>query len=334
MKTTGWVFAPERGSLLGMRIAVWCHRLFGRRAIASFILPLVGYFFLTDRTGRQASYRYLRRVYASPRGRAALGHDPGVWDCFLHYREFALTILDRLCFWRGDGHQFEIIFHGQELFAGLIKERRGAILLGAHIGSFDALRVLAGKAGMAVNVLMFTRHAQKINAIFNELNPEMKLRVINLDVTSIQSVFDVRACVERGEFVALLGDRVGIGEQRRISSIPFLGAMAPFHQGPFILASVLGCPVILMIGLRVDKTTYEAFAELLAERVVLPRDRQAEALDEYVKTYAKRLEEYCFKAPYQWFNFYDFWGDETGAERDSVSAEPLARGPAGGGRDA
>ena len=330
---TGWISSGERGSLLAMRFAVWCYRLFGRRLIAFFILPLVSYFFLTDRKGRRASYRYLRRLYALPEGRQALGHPPRMWDCFLHYREFALNILDRLGFWGGNADEFEIRFRGREHFTRLLEDKRGAILLGAHIGSFDALRVLARKGGLVVNVVMFTRHAQMINRIFNEINPDTELRVINLDLTSIQSVFDIKACVERGEFVALLGDRVGIGEHKRISWVPFLGAMAPFPQGPFILASVLQCPVILMIGLRVNSMTYETFAELLTERVVLPRARRAEALDEVVGAYAKRLEKYCVRAPYQWFNFYDFWGDDAGADSGRASFDSLAWGSAAGERD-
>ncbi len=331
--TTGWISAGERGSLLAMRFAVWCYRLFGRRLIAFCILPLVSYFFLTDRKGRRASHRYLRRLYALPEGRQALGHPPRLWDCFLHYREFALNILDRLGFWCGDDGQFKIIIHGREHFTRLLGEKRGAILLSAHLGSFDALRVLARKAGMPVKVLMFTQNAQKINRIFNELSPEMETRVINLDPGSIRSVFDIKACVERGEFVALLGDRVGVGEHKRISRVPFLGAMAPFPQGPFLLASTLQCAVVLMIGLRVNNGTYEAFAEPLADRVVLPRMRRDKTLDELVGNYAKRLEEYCFKAPYQWFNFYDFWGDDAKADSGQASFDSLAWGSAAGERD-
>lgn len=331
--SSAWSAAGERGSLLAMRLAVWCYRLFGRRVIAFCMLPLVSYFFLTDRRRRRASYRYLERLYALAEGRQALGHPPRVWDCFLHYREFALNILDRCGFWRGDDGQFEISVHGGEQFARLVEEKRGAILLSAHLGSFDALRLLARRARIPINVVMFTQHARKINRIFDELSPEMKMRVINLDPGSIESIFDIKAAVEGGEFVALLGDRVGVGEGKRISSVQFLGGMAAFPQGPFILASVLQCPVVLVIGLRVGSMTYETFAELLTERVVLPRDRRAAALDELVGAYAKRLEAYCVRAPYQWFNFYDFWGDDVEVDSERTSFDPVAWGAAKGGRD-
>lgn len=307
-----WLSTVERGSILGMRLTVWFYRLFGRRLSALFILPIVGYFFLTDRKGRRASRRYLERLYARPDARLVLGRAPTLWDCFLHYREFAQSILDRLAFWLGDTRDLEFIFHGEEHFARLLAIKQGAIVLGAHIGSFDALRVLAERGRIAVNVLMFTQHAQRINSLFSRLNPDADVRVINLYPPSVRSVLAIRDRVRRGEFVAILGDRVGIGDERRVTRVPFLGKAASFPEGPFLLASALQCPVLLMVGLRRNATTYEVFTESLAERVSLPETSRAERLHELVEAYVRRLEAYCSRAPYQWFNFYDFWGE--GAE--------------------
>jgi predicted LPLAT superfamily acyltransferase len=306
-----WLSASERGSLLGIRITVWFYRLFGRRLSSLFILPIVGYFLLTDRKGRAASRRYLDRLYAEPDARGVLSRPPTLWNCFLHYREFALSILDRLSFWLGDTADLEITFHGQEHFARLIEQKRGAILLGAHIGSFDALRVLAARGRVVVNVLMFTRHAQRINSLFSQINPAAELRVIHLSPPSIRPVFAIKERVERGEFVAILGDRVGIEDSKRVTRVPFLGKRAPFPQGPFLLAAALQCPVLLIVGLRLNATTYEVFAESLTERASLPEATRTERMHELVEAYAKRLEAFCARAPYQWFNFYDFWGEEA-----------------------
>ncbi|MGH7279493.1 MAG: lipid A biosynthesis acyltransferase [Candidatus Rokuibacteriota bacterium] len=292
-----------------MRITVWFYRRFGRRLSALFILPVVAYFFLTDGRGRRASRQYLGRVYALPAGRAALGRRPGLRESFRHYREFGLNVLDRLCFAVGD-ESLDVVFHGREHFGELIAARRGALLLGAHLGSFDALRALATQAGIVVHVLMFTRHAPRINALLRRLNPDVDVRVVDLAEASLDAVFRLRGCVERGEFVAILGDRVGAGERARVAHAPFLGAPAPFPQGPFILASALRCPVLLMVGLRRSRGRYDVFAEPLVERVVLPPAEHARRLDELVAAYARRLEWYCLQAPYQWFNFFDFWDDE------------------------
>jgi predicted LPLAT superfamily acyltransferase len=307
--TASWLSVAERGSILGMRFVVWCYRLLGRRFCQLLILPVVLYFFVTDRSGRRASLRYLRRLYARPGGAAALGHRPTWWDSFLHYRECGLSILDRVGFWLGRDDDCTIAFHDEGRFASLKEEGRGAIILGAHLGSFDALRVLARRGRIVVNVVMFIEHARMINSIFHALDRDASLRMIQLDPTSINSVFAIKACIERGEFVALLGDRVGIGDEKRTGQAEFLGDRAVLPHGPFLLAGLLKCPMIFMVALRVGDGRYEAYAERFAERVVVagPEDLDALAGD-----YARRLERYCLRAPYQWFNFYDYWADEAG----------------------
>jgi predicted LPLAT superfamily acyltransferase len=96
--------------------------------------------------------------------------------------------------------------------------------------------------------------------------------------------------------------------------VEFLGEPAPFAHGPFILASLLECPVYLFFCLR-EGNGYRIYCEPFAERIVLPRGERVPRLREYLQQYARRLEAYCMKAPYQWFNFYDFW------RRDALDAQ-------------
>jgi predicted LPLAT superfamily acyltransferase len=304
---TGWLSVAERGSLLGMYFIVWCHRIFGRRLCAWLIVPVVGYFFLTGRAARRASRGYLGRLHRWSQGQGGGVPRPGWRDSFRHFHEFALNIIDRISFFVGDTRDFEIVVHGREHLEGLAGAGRGALVLSAHLGSFDALRVVADEGGVPLNVAMFLRNARMVNAVFTRLNPSRPLRIIDLERAAPQSVFDIRACLQRGEFVGMLADRVGVGDGTRVSWVPFFGERAAIPHGPFLLASALKCPVVLMIGLRIDHRRYEVFVEMLADEIVLPAAGRADALDALARHYASRLEHYCLRAPYQWFNFYEFW---------------------------
>jgi predicted LPLAT superfamily acyltransferase len=304
-----WEERAERGALLGLRITVWFYRLLGARLALLVVIPVVTYFFVTDRAGRRASLDYLRRVYATPEGRAALGRPPDWWTSYRHYRSFARTILDRFELWLGREERFHFEIEGREHVRRFIDEKTGGLVLGAHLGSFDALRALARVDRVVVNVAMYTRHATRINQIFRELSPEIELRVIQLDPGSLASVFAIRRCIERGELVALLADRARPGERGRRCRVPFLGSPAWFPQGPIELAAMLGCPVALMLGLRTGGRRYQVLAEPLFERVELPRQERDERAREYVAELARRLERHCLRRPLQWFNFYDFWGE-------------------------
>ena len=118
-------------------------------------------------------------------------------------------------------------------------------------------------------------------------------------------IFDVERLVAAGELVGTMGDRVGA--DGKAVEVPFLGAPASFPTGPYLLAAALGCPVYLGFGLYHEPNRYALYCEPFAERVVLPRATRAEAVAGYVARYAARLEHYCRLAPYNWFNFYDFW---------------------------
>lgn len=304
-----WSQIAERGSLWGMRFTAWSYRWLGRRACVVIVHAVVTYFFLTDRTGRRASVAYLRRVYAARAAREGLERRPGRWQSFLHYREFALSIADRIGIWFGHVDDFDYEMIGEEHLDRVAEEGRGAILVGAHLGSFDALRLLAQRKNSIVNVLMFTDNAEQINTLFRELSPDMDARVIRVDPASIESVFEIRACLRRGELVAILGDRIEPGDQNRSARIPLFGDSVKLPLAPYMLAALLDCPVLMILAFREGPGRYSVFAEKLADRIRLPRSEREKIVAELAASYAARLEHYCARYPFQWFNFFDYWED-------------------------
>jgi predicted LPLAT superfamily acyltransferase len=294
--------------MVGLRFTVLWLRLFGRALTLPLVHVIAAYFFLVDRNGRRASRSYLARLHGRIAATRAPDWSPTAWRSYLHYREFAISIVDRVCMWGGYDERFAFDFHGREYFEKLAAEHRGAVVFGSHLGSFDALRVLSSLDGVKVNVLMYTKHAPRINQIFRELSPRADVRVISGDRGSASIAFEIRACVERGEWVAILGDRIEPGDRGRTCSVAFMGEAALLPESPFALPFLLGCPALLMVAIRDGAWRYSVFAEPLADppRRTPAVERQERARD-LAALYALRLEHYCAKAPIQWFNFFDFW---------------------------
>ena len=303
MKPSLWAKMPERGSRCGMRLVLFLLNTAGYGAAVLTLLPIVGYFFLTGHTARRASLAYLHRLHQA---HPELHGPPSLWQSYVHHLHFACTILDRVWFWQGKLEKFRLHAEGGHYLQR--QDGRGALLLGAHVGSFDALRALSLAEGFTVHVVMHRGHAPKINAVMNALHPQATLRVIELKSGDIEVIFALKNAIERGEMIAILGDRIPPHAKKRVTWLPFLGTEAPFPQHAWLLASLLECPVYLTIGLRVGHRQYRVFAELLAERVDLRGQEREECLQGYITQYARRLEEICCAYPYQWFNFYDFWG--------------------------
>ena len=312
-----WHAERERGSVAGLRVTAACYRFLGRGAARALLHPIVAYFFVTGGTARRASRKYLERLYATPAGSASLGRPPGLREMYRHHLEFGRAVLDRFGF-VVNPERFAIEILGEDELTRVVEEGRGAVVLGSHLGSFDAMSLIARRASpLRVNVLMYTRNARRINDLLSAAGSpaSTQVRVVEIEPGSYQHVFDARQCVARGEVVAILGDRLPpprvaaseVGGVERVATVDFLGGRAALPQGPILLAGLLGCPVLLMTGIRRGDRRYEIRVERFADRIALPRGRRSAAIVENCQLYADRLAALCSVAPYQWFNFYDFW---------------------------
>jgi predicted LPLAT superfamily acyltransferase len=307
--STEWATKSERGNNGWLRFALFLYTNFGRWAVAAILVPISLYFLALDPVTRRSSRDWLATAWATPEGRAALGRKPGLWATFRHVYGFSLSVLDRMVLWAGATNVFHIDHTGGERLLALAAQGRGAILVGAHLGSFDMLRLISSQYGLRVNVLMFTEHAERLNAFFESLGGASRVRVIPIDPSSVQSVFEVRACLARGEFVGILADRVHPGGRERPIATHFAGRRAAFPLSPFLLGVVLGAPVFLSLCISTGHLRYFAVTEPLFEGGAVPRAMREKVAQELCEAWVRRFEHYCLRSPKQWFNFYDFFGD-------------------------
>jgi predicted LPLAT superfamily acyltransferase len=290
-----WLAQRERGSSWLIRTIVGLTLALGRPVGRALLYPICVYFVLFSRRARRASRDYLERV---------LSCRPRWGDLLRHHLCFARTILDRSYLLSGRIGYFDCAVEGVESLNAHIAAGRGCLLFGAHFGSFDFLRVLGlSECPVPVHVLMHQRNAEKLNAVFDALNPGLPTQIIRLGQS--QTMLQVAEALARGEIVALLADRVVAGD--KMVRCDFLGDKAPLPEGPFVLAAMLGVPVMLFSAVYGGGRRYRIRFEPFAERVVLARASRAAALQAYCQRYAMWLEANCRAAPYNWFNFYDFW---------------------------
>jgi predicted LPLAT superfamily acyltransferase len=70
-------------------------------------------------------------------------------------------------------------------------------------------------------------------------------------------------------------------------------------------------PVILCFGLYKGGNHYSLHFELLSEQLTATRKTREQEINRVMAHYSSRLEYYVKQAPYNWFNFYDFWHNES-----------------------
>jgi len=289
-----WLRTPERGSAFALSLLIAICRLLGRGFTRLLLAPIVLYFVAFAPRARRVSRDYLRRV----------GLPHGFGAVYAHFRRFAHVTLDRLFFVLGKHRGFVVTRTGKQHLAALKQERRGALLLGAHLGSFEAMRAMAADESLPLNIVGYFKNARLLNEVLQRLNPNAHARLIAVE-PGIDFVLKLKERVDAGELVALLADRVGLGE--RAAEVDLLGGRVSLPVGPYLLASILRCPIYLTFGLFYEPNRYDLYCEPFVERVELPRTDRERAARDYVQRYAQRLEHFCRLAPDNWFNFYDYW---------------------------
>jgi predicted LPLAT superfamily acyltransferase len=303
-KPTRWSDMGEVGFLAGMRILFWFYR-HSTGFLKLVLKPVLLYYFLTNRVARDSSLEYLHRLQCSEPDTPS--PEPNWRNVYRHLSAFAQSALDKLGVWADPERFGQPVFHSRQLLLDQLDTGKGAVLLGAHLGNMEVCRRLSqNNKKMKLNVLVHTKHADMFNRLLRELNVHHEVELIEVSELSPATAIRLSDCVARGEFIAILADRIPVDSQGRAQTANFLGAKAYFPEGPFILASLLKCPVYTLFCTR-EAQSYVIRCEKFADRIILPRKDRAAALASYIQKYANILEKNLRKTPMQWFNFYPFW---------------------------
>lgn len=294
-----WKRSPERSNLFMLRLMCWISLRLGRRAARGLLYGVAGYFLLFSPRARRASRAYLRRVLPLPPGARVGWGGP-----FRHFMSFASVVHDRIYLINGQFDLFDIAPHQQQLIIDVLARGRGAFLLGAHLGSFEVMRALGRQQpGLRVVMVMYEENARKINALLAAVNPAAQRDIVALG--HVDSMMAVHELCEQGAVVGILGDR-SLGHDAMVS-LPFLGAPASLPVGPFRMAAILRRPVLFMAGLYRGGNRYDLHFETVADFSTVAAGGRDAAVHAAMARYGQLLEQYCRAAPYNWFNFFDFW---------------------------
>jgi len=294
-ETPQWLQRKERGSLLLLRFMTWLSLTLGRRLTRPVVYGIALYFLLAVPAARAASRSYLQRV---------LGRPPRWSELYRHILAFASTIHDRVYLLNDRHDLFDIRIAGEELLLDPAAGADGLLIFGAHLGSFEVLRACGRKkTARRVCAAMYPENARLLNSMLARVNARVIEDVIPLG--RLDSIFTLHDRIRSGAMVALLADRV-VGPDAHLP-LPFFGEPAPFPVGPFRLAAIMRRPVYFMTGLYRGGNRYDVRFERLADFSDTPAGQRDSAIKEAIGRYALLVEQHCRQAPYNWFNFYDFW---------------------------
>ena len=294
-KQAAWASTTERSNMLMLRIMTWISLRMGRRAGRIVLHLIASYFLLFAPASRRASRCYLQR---------ALDRPARMRDLYQHFFTFAATIHDRIYLINRRFDLFDVEVHGADALHRQLATGNGLFLVGAHLGSFEVIRAIGREyKDLRVAMVMHQANAQKINAMLTAINPSAGQDIIGLG--HVDSMLQVSQYLDDGYAVGMLADRTP-GDDT-LCPVRIFDADANLPIGPFRMAALLRRPVMFMTGLYLGGNRYAIHFDNLADFSSIAHGQRDIAVQAAVIRYAALLEQYCRAAPYNWFNFFDFW---------------------------
>lgn len=253
-----------------------------------FVIP---FYLIFSQRSTLAIYHFYRRHLKLPQWKSF----------FMAYRNecrFSQIILDRFYIYSGKQMNFDI--EGYAIYQHLSREKEGFVILSAHIGNYEAAGYELNARDKRFNVLVYGGESSTVMENRQKL---MQGNNINMILTGDDSshLFEINKALSNGESLSIPGDR-NFGSTRSITC-PFMGSLAEFPLGPFIIAAQREVPVVTIHVMKRNTHRYHIYIRQLKSDGNTLYQR-AETL---AREYADFLEKTVRKYPDQWFNYYEFW---------------------------
>ncbi len=223
-------------------------------------------------------------------------------ELYCHYYVFGQTLIDKIAIKGGLVEKYRFEYDSYTRFLEIFNEAHGVVMIGAHVGCWEAGAGFFGKYGRKINIVMLDAEHQHIKEVLEE-NAEQanNYKVIDIKHDAIAAMVQIKKALNDGEYVCFNGDRYM--DERTSKRYSFLGAMASFPTGPFRIATKCRVPVVFYYAMRESGRTYRFLFE---EAVIDGKMTEAALTQQYIES----LEKIVRKYPRQWFNFYDFWNKQ------------------------
>lgn len=283
----------SRANTAGYKIFVFLIRTFGIRSAYFLLYFVAGYYFLFSRTSSKAIRHFYRHGLGFSRSRSLL-------MLYRNYYVFGQTLIDKVAVMSNATAPFTFDFDGETNLREMVAQKKGGILLSAHMGSWEAAGHLLKRLNTRINIVMYDGEDAHIKKYLEGVVGEKTFNVIYVK-NDLSHIYKISEALSANEIVCVHADRYLPGNKTLTAD--FLGMKAQFPEGPFLLALKLKVPITFVFSFKESASHYHFYSTELKYFYKNEKTTMQDILTEYKTSMEKMIKKY----PAQWFNYYDFW---------------------------
>ena len=283
----------SKGTPLGYQIFIFFIKNVGVK-FAYIILAFVAFYYLLfSKEGRDSMMFYFHN-------RLGYSKFNSYFKVYKNNFVFGQTIIDRYAVQLGQRNQFTYEFDGEEILHELLEQKKGGILISAHVGNFEIAEFFLSEIDefSQINLVTTDNEHKAIKDQLEAISAKSNIKFIIVK-EDMSHIFEINNALSNNELICFTGDRYFEGS--KTLSADLLGVEAKFPAGPFLIGSRLKVPVVFVYVMKETSKHYHLYTRKAAFK---NRDAQ-DLLNQYTESVSWILKKY----PYQWFNYFDFWND-------------------------
>ncbi|HCZ36858.1 MAG TPA: lipid A biosynthesis acyltransferase [Cytophagales bacterium] len=285
----------SRGTKLGYSIFVALCKNAGLLPGYALLRFVALYYFLFSLKSSKHIYQYFRLRQGYSKVKA-------LFSVYTNYYRFGQTLLDKIVIMAGIQNKFTYHFDGEENLLAIASQKKGGILLSAHVGNWEVAGHFLERIKTTMNVVMFDGEHQQIKDYLQQVTGNRKFNAIVIK-EDFSHVYAIGEALQKNEMVCIHADR--FMDITKTTPVRFLGEEALFPNGPFTLAAAFHVPVSIVYAFKETNKHYHFFGSKPISRT---EDESKQAYTQrLMQLYVSELEVKMKTYPEQWFNYYNFW---------------------------
>jgi predicted LPLAT superfamily acyltransferase len=290
-----WGGIKKRAEGLGHIFFYMVLHIGGQRLAYFFLYPILFLYILCSRSIHRLVSPYQKRRFP----------DHGWWqsrlDVFKIVHGFGRILVDRAWLGLKHGKNLSGTIDGLERLEEIIHSGSGAVLLLAHVGTWQNALSHMDEIDTDVHVLI-EHDEEAVTKHFYELGRKRPFSII--DVNSFMGgMLEAKSALQKGGFVMVMGDRYRSG---RYVTVEFMGEPIRLPAGAYCLAAGTGVPLVVAFSTKLNRKRH-VFKVWDIMYPDFSRHEKEEEIARCAARFTAAMEAYVEQYPYQWYNFFNIW---------------------------